>query len=52
MEEMTEDLADVTDLSADPSCRSLTTTNSKELRQMECDTECDETIEEETKGNP
>ena len=52
MEEMAEDLADVTDLLSSSSLQEFDETELEaELRQMECDTgcntECDETIEEE-----
>lgn len=57
MEEMAEDLADVTDLLSSSSLQEFDETELEaELRQMECDTgcntECGETIEEEPIGAP
>ena len=53
MEEMTEDLADVTDLLSGSVLQEFDDNELEaELRQMECETECDETIEEEPIGAP
>lgn len=53
MEEMTEDLADVTDLLSGSIMQEFDDNELEaELRQMECETECDETIEEEPMREP